>query len=173
MPLARLVLRARPGNLVLRLNFYSSVSYILGGAVMSLDDIEHGVLRGNRAALLKPGLLGDTHFAQVRHSCMRKRVWRHGRALSFATLKYPHMLAAVLTWCTFHTQDDPRCALSVPLDPRIHFALNCGARGCPPIRYYEADALDERLDLVRRREARSGTELSAHTGLQPGVLYFA
>ena len=24
-----------------------------------------------------------------------------------------------------------------PPDPRIHFALNCGAKGCPPIRFYK------------------------------------
>lgn len=34
------------------------------------------------------------------------------------------------------------------LDPRIHMALNCGARGCPAIGVYssEADALDRELD---------------------------
>lgn len=32
------------------------------------------------------------------------------------------------------------------LDNRIHFALNCGAMGCPPIRYYETNLLDEQLN---------------------------
>jgi hypothetical protein len=32
-----------------------------------------------------------------------------------------------------------------PLDPRIHFALVCGARSCPPIRVYTEDALEEGL----------------------------
>jgi Protein of unknown function, DUF547 len=27
-------------------------------------------------------------------------------------------------------------ALPLPVDPRIHFALNCGAKGCPAIRAY-------------------------------------
>ncbi len=33
---------------------------------------------------------------------------------------------------------DPRLpfALPLPLDPRIHFALNCGAKSCPAIRAY-------------------------------------
>ena len=35
-------------------------------------------------------------------------------------------------------------------DPRIHFALNCGAESCPPIRAYEPDAIDEQLDLATR-----------------------
>ncbi|EFN52965.1 hypothetical protein CHLNCDRAFT_137357 [Chlorella variabilis] len=38
---------------------------------------------------------------------------------------------------------DPRAALAVkPVDPRIHFALNCGAASCPPIRIYTPESLD-------------------------------
>ena len=36
------------------------------------------------------------------------------------------------------------------MDPRIHFALNCGAKSCPPIRFYEADNVQEQLDLATR-----------------------
>ena len=32
------------------------------------------------------------------------------------------------------------------LDPRIHFALNCTARSCPLILFYDADKLDAQLD---------------------------
>lgn len=28
------------------------------------------------------------------------------------------------------------------MDPRIHFALNCGAASCPPIRIYTPESLD-------------------------------
>jgi hypothetical protein len=34
------------------------------------------------------------------------------------------------------------------LDVRVHFALNCGARSCPPIRSYRADNIDEQLDIA-------------------------
>jgi len=34
------------------------------------------------------------------------------------------------------------------VDPRIHFALNCGAANCPAIRAYEADEIDAQLDLA-------------------------
>ena len=35
---------------------------------------------------------------------------------------------------------DPRVSVSLTvLDCRVHFALNCGARSCPPIRLYTAD----------------------------------
>jgi hypothetical protein len=33
-------------------------------------------------------------------------------------------------------------------DPRIHFALNCGAESCPPIAAYTREAVDEQLDLA-------------------------
>jgi hypothetical protein len=35
-------------------------------------------------------------------------------------------------------------------DPRIHFALNCGAASCPAIRAYEPDAVDDQLDLATK-----------------------
>ena len=33
-------------------------------------------------------------------------------------------------------------------DPRIHFALNCGAASCPPISTYFAESIDAQLDLA-------------------------
>jgi hypothetical protein len=36
----------------------------------------------------------------------------------------------------------------IPFDPRIHFALVCGARSCPPIGFYEADQIDFQLQLA-------------------------
>jgi thiol-disulfide isomerase/thioredoxin len=35
-------------------------------------------------------------------------------------------------------------------DPRVHFALNCGAASCPPIREYAGEPLDAQLDLATR-----------------------
>jgi len=47
--------------------------------------------------------------------------------------------------------DDPRLEFVLPaLDPRIHFALNCGARSCPPIKFYAAERLEEGLALSAR-----------------------
>ncbi len=40
---------------------------------------------------------------------------------------------------------DPRCAWSLPLDPRIHFALVCAANSCPAIDFYRADRIDRQL----------------------------
>ncbi len=47
-------------------------------------------------------------------------------------------------------------------DPRIHFAINCGAKSCPPIRSeaYVGDRLDEQLDdQVRRFAAGPGVRI--------------
>lgn len=46
---------------------------------------------------------------------------------------------------------DPRAAWAPSrLDPRVHFALNCGAVSCPPIRAYAAERIDEQLTLATR-----------------------
>lgn len=88
-------------------NFFGRVSYRIGGVTLSLDAIEHGVLRGNRRRVLPP--------------------WRPLGG------------------------GDPRLALTVePVDPRIHFALTCGARSCPPTGVYRAAATDAQLDLATR-----------------------
>ncbi len=44
-----------------------------------------------------------------------------------------------------------------PMDKRIHFALVCGAKSCPPIRVYTPEELDEGLD----RELDLGTMRAA------------
>ncbi len=87
-------------------SFFRRAAYRVDGQRLSLEDIEHGILRGNRGNPYVPG---------------------------------PHFAAA-----------DPRCAYVLPLDPRIHFALNCGGISCPPIRSYAADKLDVQLDLAAR-----------------------
>ena len=43
-----------------------------------------------------------------------------------------------------------QCTLPEPLDPRIHFALNCGARSCPPVRYYDAAAVEAALETATK-----------------------
>ncbi|HKW94731.1 MAG TPA: DUF547 domain-containing protein [Methylomirabilota bacterium] len=87
--------------------FYRRVSYRVGGFVLSADDIEHGILRGN-----------------ARHGLWRRRPFG---------------------------ARDPRLALSIrPVDPRIHFAITCGAQSCPPVGAYRAAAVDQQLDWASR-----------------------
>ena len=59
-------------------------------------------------------------------------------------------------WPRF-SKGDPRLAscLEEP-EPRVHFALVCGARGCPPIKTYRADHLDADLDAAARGFLQGG-----------------
>ena len=85
--------------------FFDRMIYEIGGYRFSLNDIEHGILRGNRRppyGFLRP---------------FRKK--------------------------------DPRLKFAIiPMDSRIHFALVCGARSCPPIGFYEAEQIDFQLQLA-------------------------
>ena len=82
-----------------------------GGRVYTLDDVEHGLLRGNRP--------------------------------------HPYRL-----FPQFARRDDPRAADGVPaaeVDCRVHFALNCGAKSCPPVDVYTERGLDAELEAARAR----------------------
>ena len=47
------------------------------------------------------------------------------------------------------------------LDSRIHFALNCGAKSCPPIAFYDADKINDQLDLATRAYLSSEANYNA------------
>jgi len=88
-----------------RLRHYGKRDIRIAGRLLSLDDIEHGMLR---------------------HS---KVWWSKG----YLTKWFPNAFEK---------------ALRAELDPRIHFALNCGAASCPAIAYYDAKEIDLQLDLA-------------------------
>lgn len=93
------------GSMLRDIGFFRRVAYNVSGMRFSADDIEHGVLRGNR----RHPYLPFTQFAK----------------------------------------DDPRELMSIEdPDPRVHFALVCGARSCPPISAYDGEQLDPQLDLA-------------------------
>lgn len=49
------------------------------------------------------------------------------------------------------------------LDYRIHFALNCGARSCPPIAFYNDETLDTQLDLATKAYLTGEAEYDSST----------
>jgi Protein of unknown function, DUF547 len=57
---------------------------------------------------------------------------------------------------------DPRLA-GAPARPdfRIHFALNCGARSCPPVRQYDPGELDAQLETATRAYLEAETTVDA------------
>jgi hypothetical protein len=68
---------------------------------------------------------------------------------------------------------DPRLAAAPSRpDPRIHFALNCGARSCPPIRPYSSTAVDEELAAAERAYLAAESTLDRERGVLelPGLL---
>ncbi len=85
--------------------FFDRITYEIGGFRFTLNEMEHGILRGNRRhpyRILRPFLKNDSR-------------------LEF---------------------------MIIPIDSRIHFALVCGARSCPPIGFYEASQIDFQLQLA-------------------------
>lgn len=48
-------------------------------------------------------------------------------------------------------------------DKRIHFALNCGARSCPPIQVYVATSINDQLEIAQRSFITSTSSYSKAT----------
>ena len=116
---ATVVLGSPDDNPEARTDFFSGktgATYEVAGHVLSLDDVEHALLRRSPA----------------------------GDARSFG-------------------EDDPRRRTFAPtlarkFDNRIHFALNCGASSCPPVKLFRDESLDE--DLAAAARAFVGSEVS-------------
>ena len=110
-----------------RAGFFSRFAYRVSGLDLSLNDIEHGVLRGNRDALLSRAPFGS---------------------------------------------DDPRAKLILPLDARIHFALNCGALSCPPIQAYDPARLEAQLELAAQSYLHSARRVGETVWLPRLLSYY-
>jgi hypothetical protein len=113
---------------VVRWRHFRRTVITVAGQPLSLDDIEHGILRRSS---WKVGL------GYLRHPLPSRfeRVHRVRR-----------------------------------VDPRIHFALNCGAAACPPIAAYRAEHIDEQLELATRSYLASEVRHEGQTLLVPAVL---
>ena len=84
---------------------YTSKAINIAGKKVSLDDIEHGVLR------------------------------RFRYKYSLGYFPDPFTSAFIKKWAVSK------------IDFRIHFALNCGAKSCPPIAFYTVEKLEEQLEM--------------------------
>lgn len=85
-------------------SFFSSKQFVIAGKSISLDKIEHGIIRRSRKKLS----LG--YLKKWFPSRFEKRFW----------------------------VDE--------IDGRVHYALNCGAKSCPPVRIYTAQNFDAEID---------------------------
>jgi len=107
----------------------TGAQYSVGGVLLSPDDIEHGILRCNAP---HPGPGGQAQQEQQQPYFSSR----------------PIALSDALPMCSapIHQQKvvDERLQLVLPrLDPRIHFALNCGARSCPAVKIMPGDGSDD------------------------------
>ncbi len=89
----------------------------VAGALFSLDEIEHGILR---------------------------RDWQRLRKGNAAELNRKNLIQQLAVTKT---------------DYRIHFALNCGARSCPPIAFYAYLRLNQQLDVATRSFMHNNTKI--------------
>jgi len=63
------------------------------------------------------------------------------------------------------SRNDKRARLAIDNpDCRIHFALNCGARSCPPVKNFTADAIDEELRIVAQSFAEQDDQVQISDG---------
>jgi len=106
--------------------------YFIAGSEYTADDLENGILRGNRPAASSLGML-----------------------IGFPGLSSGPFGAG-----------DPRAAATVrdPIDARIHFALVCGAKSCPPIKLYSADNLEEGLAGAAEAFCASDVKVGGRVG---------
>ncbi len=51
------------------------------------------------------------------------------------------------------------------LDYRLHFALNCGAKSCPPIAFYKSETIDQQLDLATKAYLTGEAEYNLATNI--------
>lgn len=59
------------------------------------------------------------------------------------------------------------------IDWRIHFALNCGAKSCPPVAIYNAKDLDRQLDYMTKTYLKEQTEFNSKTKTAETVVLFS
>ncbi|MFD1255969.1 DUF547 domain-containing protein [Mucilaginibacter terrae] len=104
----QVILKKDPDQYTTRNSFFSSRQIEIAGRQLSLDDIEHGILRHSKVKW------SEGYLGKLFPSSFEKK---------------------------FRVEK---------LDYRIHFALNCGAKSCPPIAFYEPASIDKQLMVAVR-----------------------
>ncbi|GAB4187637.1 MAG: hypothetical protein OHK0057_15140 [Thermoflexibacter sp.] len=90
--------------------------------------------------------IANTHFSldDIEHGILRKYSWKYG--LGYVKNIFASSLIKKLAVET--------------IDYRIHFALNCGAKSCPPIAFYRYEKINEQLDKATRSFLLAETEIN-------------
>ena len=89
--------------------------------------------------------IGGEKFSldDIEHGILRK--YRYKKSLGY----FPNLFAPKLI----------RALAVENVDYRIHFALNCGAKSCPPIAFYSPNKLDQQLEMATLSFLESETEI--------------
>ena len=119
----QVILKKDPDQYQTRNSFFSSRQINIAGQQLSLDDIEHGILR---------------------HSKIK---WSEG----YLDKLFP--------------SDFEKKFRVDQLDYRIHFALNCGAKSCPPIAFYEPGNIDKQLTVATRTYLKGESEYDSENNI--------
>lgn len=104
----QVALKKDPAQFKKRNAFFKNKELLIAGKKMSLDDIEHDILRRSK-------IKWSLGYLNKPFPSNREKLLRVNR-----------------------------------LDNRIHFALNCGAKSCPPIAFYSDEKLQEQLELATK-----------------------
>jgi len=102
----QVILKKNPEQYKTRSSFFSSKQIFIAGEQLSLDDVEHGILRRSKVK------------------------W----SLGYLNKWFPSSFEK-----KFRVDK---------LNYLIHFALNCGAKSCPPIAFYEPGQINKQLSLA-------------------------
>lgn len=116
----QIILSKNPDQYKNRGSFFGSKQIAIAGEQLSLDDIEHGILRHSRVK------------------------W----SLGYFSKPFP-------------SRFEKKTRVS-KLDFRIHFALNCGAKSCPPIAFYSPEQLDKQLDMATKVYLKAESDYKEH-----------
>lgn len=84
-------------------------------------------------------------FAKIEHGIIRKSQWEYG-------------LGKIRKW--FPNKFERKLRVD-DRDYRIHFALNCGAKDCPPVAIYEWQRLDEQFEKGTKKYLERTTNYNA------------
>jgi len=111
----QIALQENPGAYKNRNKFFSQRFIMIAGKSLSLDQVEHGILRRSK--------------------------WKY--SLGYFNKPFISKFEK-----QFRVQR---------LDYRIHFALNCGAKSCPPIAFYKPEQINKQLDIATRAYLKNET----------------
>lgn len=106
-------LKKDPGLFKDRGKFFSAESITIAGRKLSLEDIEHGIIRRSKNKLSQ-GYVGKMSVNDFEKKFRLEKT-----------------------------------------DYRVHFALNCGAKSCPPVALYSEKRLEDQLDKSSRLYLKS------------------